>query len=143
MFNIHMYTRRNVHSGLSLFKMAVLKPKVLNLTVWSLSVLLSAGCQTRAERTQLERGRAAFARICSSCHGFDGKGGLRAGFNPPPRDLTDTAFQDSITDEQILATLRNGKGQMPAFAGLLPEEEQRELLAFVRSLKSKARQANP
>jgi mono/diheme cytochrome c family protein len=97
------------------------------------------GCQTAHERSSVERGRAAFGRICSGCHGFDGKGGTRAGFTVPPRDLTDPAFHASITDEQILFTLRNGKGQMPAFAALLPESEQLELLAYVRSLGSKAR----
>ena len=99
----------------------------------------AAGCQTAHERSAVERGRAAFARICSGCHGFDGKGGTRAGFAVPPRDLTDPAFHASVTDEQILFTLRNGKGQMPAFAALLPESEQLELLAYVRSLAGKSR----
>lgn len=103
-----------------------------------LGFAFGSGCQSRQERTKVENGRAAFARICASCHGFDGKGGMRAGFNPPPRDLTDPAFQDSVTDEQILTTLRNGKGQMPPFAALLPENEQQELLAFVRSLERKS-----
>lgn len=94
------------------------------------------GCQSPRQRSAVERGRAAFGRICSGCHGFDGKGGTRAGFTVPPRDLTDPAFHAAITDEQILLTLRNGKGQMPAFAALLPDEEQRELLAFVRSLNA-------
>lgn len=101
--------------------------------------LTFVGCQTAHERSTVERGRAAFGRICSGCHGFDGKGGTRAGFAVPPRDLTDPTFHASITDEQILFTLRNGKGQMPAFAALLPESEQLELLAYVRSLASKAR----
>lgn len=112
------------------------------LRAWTLCSLLTtivtlsaaSGCQSPRERSTVERGRAAFGRICSGCHGFDGKGGTRAGFTVPPRDLTDPAFHAGITDEQILFTLRNGKGQMPAFAALLPEEEQRELLAFVRSL---------
>jgi mono/diheme cytochrome c family protein len=111
------------------------KVTTLGTSTAVLSLALLASCKSGAERSQIERGRAAFARICASCHGFDGKSGLRAGFDPPPRDLTDRAFHDSVTDEQILATLRNGKGQMPPFAALLPESEQQELLAFVRSLK--------
>lgn len=92
------------------------------------------GCQSRAERSAVERGRAAFARICSGCHGFDGKGGGRTGFAVPPRDLTDPTFQASHTDEQLLFTLRNGKGQMPAFGALLPASEQLELITYIRSL---------
>lgn len=114
-----------------------------HLRVWGLCSLLTtaavasaSGCQSPRQRSTVERGRAAFGRICSGCHGFDGKGGTRAGFTVPPRDLTDPTFHAGITDEQILFTLRNGKGQMPAFAALLPDEEQRELLAFVRSLNA-------
>lgn len=99
----------------------------------------TSACQTRAERSSVERGRAAFARICSGCHGFDGKGGARTGFTVPPRDLTDPAFHSGTTDEQILFTLRNGKGQMPAFGALLPEAEQLELVAFIRSLNATKR----
>lgn len=100
---------------------------------------LLAGCQTPRQRGAVERGQAAFGRICSGCHGFDGKGGTRVGFAVPPRDLTDPAFHASVTDEDILFTLRNGKGQMPAFAALLPESEQLELVAYVRSLNGKGR----
>lgn len=115
-----------------------------SLNVWlTLACLgfgvLAAGCQTRAQRSAQERGKAAFARICSGCHGYDGKGGMRTGFTVPPRDLTDPAFHASVTDEDILFTLRNGKGQMPAFAALLPESEQLELVAFIRSLESRGR----
>jgi mono/diheme cytochrome c family protein len=113
---------------------------LLGSTIAALVLALAVtGCKTAHERSTVERGRAAFARICSNCHGFDGKGGARVGFAVPPRDLTDPSFHASITDEQILFTLRNGKGQMPAFAALLPESEQLELLAFVRSLSGKAR----
>lgn len=104
-----------------------------------LTSVSTAACQSHTEKTPAQRGGAAFARICSGCHGFDGKGGSRVGFTVPPRDLTDPSFHAAVSDEQILLTLRNGKGQMPAFAGLLPEDEQRELLAFVRSLNASNR----
>ncbi len=105
----------------------------------SCTLASGTGCQSRVERTAVERGRAAFARICSSCHGFDGKGAARGGFVVPPRDLTDPTFQANCTDDQILFTLRNGKGQMPAFAALLPESEQLELVAYIRSLNAHSR----
>lgn len=118
-------------------------PSARPLFQWCLTACilaaLSPGCQTRAERSSVERGRAAFARICSGCHGFDGKSGARTGFAVPPRDLTDPEFHSSTTDEQLLFTLRNGKGQMPAFGALLPESEQLELVAFIRSLDAAKR----
>jgi len=110
-----------------------------SLVSCGVAATLLPSCQTPRERSAVQRGQAAFGRICSGCHGFDGKGGTRVGFAVPPRDLTDPAFHSSVTDEDILFTLRNGKGQMPAFAALLPENEQLELVAYIRSLNGKAR----
>jgi mono/diheme cytochrome c family protein len=127
-------------SSLTAHRSALLGPVLTACVLTTLvTVFATTGCQSPRERSTVERGRAAFGRICSGCHGYDGKGGARIGFTVAPRDLTDPAFHAGITDEQILFTLRNGKGQMPAFAALLPDSEQLELLAFVRSLSGKAR----
>jgi mono/diheme cytochrome c family protein len=96
------------------------------------------GC-SRHPATPEERGRATFVRICSGCHGLEGKGGgsLGASFQTPPRDLTDHEFQAGTTDEQLLFVMRNGKGNMPPFAALLSEAQLRDVLAYVRTLSSR------
>ena len=99
-----------------------------------LGLLFATSCQTRVQRTQLERGRASFQRLCAGCHGPTGKGNVRVGFSVPPRDLTDPSFQANTSDEQIMMTLKQGKGQMPAFGALLPESDLQELLTYIRSL---------
>lgn len=83
-----------------------------------------------------ERGRATFVRICSGCHGMDGRGAPRVAWNAPapPRDLTDPAFHAERSDEQLLFVLRNGKGAMPPFAAILEDAQLRDVIAYVRSL---------
>jgi hypothetical protein len=52
----------------------------------------------------------------------------------PPRDLTRPEFQAQKTDEQLRHSIRIGKGQMPAFGGLMADEEISNVIAFVRTL---------
>ena len=44
-----------------------------------------------------------FKTRCTTCHGADGKGDGPAAvaLNPKPRDMTDKAWQKSVSDEQI------------------------------------------
>jgi len=52
----------------------------------------------------------------------------------PPRDLTRPEFQAQKTDEQLRHSIRVGKGQMPAFGGLMADEEIANVIAYVRTL---------
>lgn len=101
-----------------------------------------------ASRTVEETGRAAaardgkadaggavvFAQNCAQCHGNDGKG--KAAFKTP--DFTDPSVQASLTDEQMIAIIRNGKKgtAMPGWAGQLSDEQITAVAAYVRSLGS-------
>jgi mono/diheme cytochrome c family protein len=70
-----------------------------------------------------------FAQNCSACHGPDGRG-IRAIGTP---DFTDPSIQASLGDPQIASTIRNGKGNMPAWAGRLTDAQITELTAYIRS----------
>jgi len=87
--------------------------------------------------TPLERGASTFQSNCARCHGPDGKGTHPAGFTTPPRNLTDPALQDRLSDAAIAETIRYGKGQMPPFGMTLPEAERKDLVVYVRSLRGK------
>ena len=95
-----------------------------------LSVL---GCQGR-DPTPAGRGARIFQRTCSSCHGADGRGSWRAGLITRPRDLTSVEFQSHMTNDQLRHSLRVGKGQMPAFGGLMGDDDISDVIAFVRTL---------
>ena len=106
------------------------------VAVWgllALSALGQAGCEP-PDPTPVGRGRRVFQRTCSGCHGPDGRGVMRLGLAKPPRDLTDAQFHAQVTDEQLRSVIRTGKGQMPAFGGLMGDEDLSNVIAFIRTL---------
>jgi len=105
--------------------------------VVSCVVVLATGCH--GERTPAERGRATFRKTCSGCHGPDGRGTHPPGFTTPPRNLTDSALQDRLSDAMIKETIRYGKGQMPNFGALLRDEDLDDLVRYVRTLRQPAK----
>ena len=76
-----------------------------------------------------------FKQKCSMCHGVDGKG--FSALNTP--DFTDPKAQASMTDKEIVETIKNGKKgtAMPAFGDKLTNDQIQSLLAYLRSLKKK------
>jgi mono/diheme cytochrome c family protein len=59
---------------------------------------------------------------CSTCHGPVGKGDGQMGPMLRVPDLTREAWQAAVSDAEIAATIKNGKGKMPNFdvpAGVL------------------------
>jgi cbb3-type cytochrome c oxidase subunit III len=75
-----------------------------------------------------------FKQKCSMCHGVDGKG--YSALKTP--DFTDPKVQASLTDKEIVETIKNGKKgtAMPAFADKLSDEQINSLVTYLRSLDS-------
>lgn len=94
---------------------------------------LHLGCEP-ADKTPVGRGARVFQRTCSGCHGPDGRGVMRLGLVKPPRDLTDPAFHAQVTDADLRRVIRTGKNQMPAFGGLMGDEDLSNVIAFIRTL---------
>jgi high-affinity iron transporter len=91
----------------------------------------------------LEKGRTLYKSNCTACHGETGKGDGPAAvsFKPAPRDHTDRAYMDKLTDKNVADVITMGgaaKG-MP----LMPSSPQIRgadldaLIAYVRSLSRK------
>lgn len=79
-----------------------------------------------------------YRRYCVSCHGTDGKAKTSKGKYSHARDLTDSEWQGDVSDERIFNSIMNGRnvrGNMPAFAKKLKEEEVNSLVNYVRGLK--------
>ena len=111
-----------------------------------IATLISAGWLAFAcerDQTPLGRGGRIFQRTCSSCHGSDGRGIQRLGLIKPPRDLTQSEFHAQITDLQLREVIRYGKGQMPAFGGLMADEDIGHVITFIRSLPPRPPGAPP
>ena len=91
----------------------------------------------------LERGHAIYKANCVPCHGESGKGdGPGAGvLKPPPRDHTDRAYMNTLSDKQIADVIQMGgaiKGRplMPSHPQIRGTDMD-SLVAYVRSLSSK------
>ena len=101
----------------------------LAMATWTVASALQASSQSD--------GAALYVKRCKMCHGADGKGfkALKS------QDLTDPKWQASLKDQDLVATVKNGKGKtMPAFAGKLKDDEIQAVAAYVRTLNSEKKQ---
>ncbi len=79
-----------------------------------------------------------FDNECLKCHGKDGKGTKRGKKLGVP-NFNDGEWQDSVTDEQMINSITNGKKKMPAQKHKLSPEEIKAVVKFVRILGPKKR----
>jgi mono/diheme cytochrome c family protein len=113
---------------------------------WSLVALLAAvalasACYHLAPRRAEARAPRVYAERCSHCHGAAGRGDGIAGrsLDPRPRDYADAAWQASISDAEIGATIRSGgaatgrSAAMPAHPDL-SERDLQALVAYIRDV---------
>ena len=107
-----------------------------------LALIELCACEPR-DQTPVGRGARVFQRSCSGCHGPDGRGVMRLGLTKPPRDLTNPEFHASVSDDDLRRVIRVGKNQMPAFGGLMGDEDLGNVIAFIRTLPPGARASQP
>jgi len=89
-----------------------------------------------------ERGKAVYAKHCALCHGAtgDGKSKMAASLKPKPADFTDKALTGKRSDWELYLAVRDGgpaiglTKAMFAWKALLPDQEIRDSVAYVRSL---------
>jgi cytochrome c6 len=102
--------------------------------VVSALALVASGCRKTA-KTAEERGASIFARSCASCHGPTGRPPPRQlGFAITPRDLSDARLYEVKSDAQLKASIKDGKGAMPAFGGLLSDADLDLVVAHLHTL---------
>ena len=78
---------------------------------------------------------------CASCHGADGKAQTKQGKKLKIRDYTDAKVQAELKDEEMLKAIlegvkEGGKERMKGFKDEFSEQEAKDLVAFIRSLKA-------
>ena len=92
-------------------------------------------------------GRAAPAaenweNLCAKCHGADGKGQTKAGKKLSVKDYTDAKVQAELKDADMEKAIlegvndKAGKERMKAYKEEISAAEAKELVAYVRKLKS-------
>jgi len=90
-----------------------------------------------ATKSNIEKGKTIFAQQCAVCHGQSGKGdGPSAQYlGKPLPDFTSEKFSQQ-TDGEIFWKLTNGNAPMPAFKGILSEEQRWQIIDYLRTIAS-------
>lgn len=94
--------------------------------MWTAGFLaLAAGTAGAAD---IQRGRALYSTHCAICHGESG--------SPVMPGAPDFRRMESLMrpDMQLMTAIRNGKGAMPGYFGILREREILDVVAHLRTL---------
>jgi len=75
------------------------------------------------------QGGKSYQSHCINCHGANGAGEIP---NAPDFARGERLLQP---DNTLLETIKSGKGMMPAYRGVLTDEEIRDVIAYVRTLR--------
>lgn len=82
---------------------------------------------TPAMSNDVFKGREVYVRDCALCHGASGEGRLPGLVN----------FKESQvlyrSDRVLIDIVRDGKGVMPSFNGLLSDDDVRNVVAYLRT----------
>lgn len=100
-----------------------------------LGVVLTVVASSYAWSADAKAGKATYDKLCVSCHGADGKG------NPAMAKAMGEKGLNIVTkevqakkDPELLKVIVEGAGKMPASGKGLSEQEQKDVLAYTRSL---------
>ncbi len=95
----------------------------------------------KATAASLAKGKSLYTKNCATCHGAKGDGNTPTGkaFNPPARNLTDTAWQRLYSDGQIFAVISKGipGTGMVSYDKIIPGGDVWNVVNHIRSLVSK------
>jgi cytochrome c6 len=99
-------------------------------TLTLVGTLLAGTCLLSAPaKADTAAGETMFKARCAACHGADGKG-------KEAMKTTDMAGADvqKMSDADLSGVISNGKGKMPAYKTLTPDQVK-DLVSYIRSLK--------
>ncbi len=92
--------------------------------------LLSAPAKADAAAAE-----ATYKAKCAMCHGPDGKGETATGKAMKVKDFASEEVQ-KMSDADLTAAISAGKGKMPAYKALTPEQVK-DLVAYIRAFGKK------
>ena len=90
----------------------------------------------------IEAGEVIYQANCAACHGSEGAGDgpVAEGLDPKPSNFTDTHMMEELSDGYLFWRASEGgafepfNSGMPAWKGILSEEERWQVTSFIRSL---------
>ena len=95
----------------------------------SLAFALVSVIQPEARAADPSEGRKTYMAHCQNCHGSNGVGQMPG--------IPDFSRGEALLqpDAALVRTIQDGKGMMPAYRGLLTEEQLLDVVAFLRTLR--------
>jgi mono/diheme cytochrome c family protein len=90
----------------------------------------------KPSQEDLPAARKLYLDKCAECHGDTGKGDGPQGrmYDPLPKDLTDAAHMNAVSDGELFYKISEGHRPMPAFRKRLTDEQRWRLVLFLRAL---------
>lgn len=79
------------------------------------------------------KGKTLFIKYCAGCHGPEGKGDGYKLLGADPANLTAPETKKK-SDSALLATIHEGKPNMPSWKGRLSDRDIQNVLAYIRTL---------
>jgi len=80
-------------------------------------------------------GETLFKTKCAACHGPDGKGEVAMGKTMKVKDFASEEVQ-KMSDTDLSDAITKGKGKMPAYKALTPDQVK-DLVGYVRTFGKK------
>jgi mono/diheme cytochrome c family protein len=77
----------------------------------------------------IEAGEALYEENCADCHAADGSGAVEGA-----SDFSDAAVMATQSPQALFDIVSQGRGEMPAFADQMAEEERWQVVDYVRTL---------
>ena len=84
---------------------------------------------TARDRERIELGATIYPRFCGGCHGFNG---ISTYVNSPSFALGERLHK---RDEELAASIRNGRGEMPSWEFMLQPKEIDALVSYIRNFE--------
>ena len=84
-----------------------------------------------------EKGMQIYQKYCQVCHGVegDGEGIMTNLMGIVPMDLTNSNETESLTNEEIVKSIMDGKKRyMPAWRGILSQDDVESVVSYIRLL---------
>ena len=83
-------------------------------------------------------GKRAYGRLCSRCHGPEGKGDGTAATGAQPPDLTDATWDFGGSDGEIFAAIHDGtSADMDGYAARLSDAEIWNVVNYLKTIAAK------
>lgn len=95
----------------------------------AIALVAGSSILSSSAKADVASAEATFKAKCAACHGADGKGKEMM----KTRDLGSADVQKQ-TDADLTTIISKGKGKMPAYGTLTPDQVK-DLVTYIRSLK--------